>query len=449
MADISRVSSTSVERATTSVSSQNFNIPALALHTTAFAARSKIYASAAEWEADHPAAAEGAARARNLAGLAFFAMNPRPKNLKALRLALPSTKVVLVTPTAANSKAYKLKVNGTEVVYTSDSSATAQEIVEGLKTLIDALAVTGLTITEDNVALTFTGGSGVWFSVELTSSPDDGQMTIDETTADPGIATDLAAIQAADKDWYAFTTIDQSHAITTAAAAWAESNGKFFAPCTQDSDVPTSSTSDVATALKNSGYDRTMLGYHHAPDQFMMMRFLARIFTAVPGSRVAFHKKLPGLTVSDTTGHLTTAGQGYLDTKRVLMFIDIGGNGVTDGGKVASGEWADIIWGGDYYDTRSEVEDAETLLSEVDKLPGDEDGIRKLTMKLRAIVQEMEKNRFIRLDFTEYPEEGFLIVEPTTADIDPLTREITGHRAEVMLANAIKQVRKTITLRAA
>jgi len=442
MANISYLAETSVERVTASVTSQNFNIPAIAVKTSAFAGRSKVYTSADAFEVDFPSSSSGEARMINLAGLAFFAISPRPAKLKILRLALASTKVVVVTPTAANSKAYKLKVNGVEYTYTSDASATAQEITTGLKTLVDAAAISGLTLTDGASTLTFTGGSGIGFTVELTSTRDDGQMTIAETTADPGIATDLAAIQQADKDWYSFTLLDQSKAIIDAASSWAESNKKFFMPCTQDSDCIGSSSSDTLSTLKSGTRDQTHPTWHHAPDQFMAVRLMARLFTATPGSRVSYHKALTGLTVSD----LDDTQIGYLVAKNGTYYVDFGGLNRTDGGKVSSGEWADIIIGGDYYDTRSESEDASLLLSEPDKLDGDEDGIKKLELKARALAEEMLKNKFIRLDFETYPKDGYGLTIPTPDDIDTATREISGFDLEVILNGAIKKVKRTIRL---
>ncbi len=445
MANISYLAETSVERATASVKAQNFNIPAMAVYTTAFAPRSKVYTSPDAFAVDFPPAAQGTARMINLMGLAFFAITPRPEKLKVLRLALPSTKVVVITPTAANLKAFKVKVNGTEVVYTSDASATAQEIVEGLKALIDALSISGLTVTENDIALTLTGGSGVSFSVELTSTRDDGQMTVIENTADPGIATDLTAIQLADKDWYSFALIDQSKAIIDAASSWTQSNGKHFVPVSQDTEVPTSATTDTASTLKTGSRERSGGIWHHAPDQFAAMRYMARLFSAIPGSRAAYHKSLPGLSVSD----LDDTQIGHLINKNFSYYVDYGGNNRTDGGKVSSGEWVDIIIGSDYYDALSEQQDAELLLSEVDKLPGDEEGVGKVEARLRAIVQTMVVNKFARLDFTKYPKDGFGIVIPTVAMINPSTRVIDGPEAEVILNGAIKKIKKKIRLIAA
>jgi len=65
----------------------------------------------------------------------------------------------VMTPAVANTTAYNLGLIDPAgarytAAYTSDGTATAQEIVEGQKSALDALSITGLTSSEDNAALT-------------------------------------------------------------------------------------------------------------------------------------------------------------------------------------------------------------------------------------------------------------------------------------------------------
>lgn len=441
MASLSRVTSASVLRVTSSVKMPALNVGGVVAYTTAISSRSETYESATD-----VSTVFGASSPITLAAGAFFARSPSPSTFKVFRAALPSTKIITIVPTVANSKAYSMKINGTEVTYTSDASATGAEICGGIKSAIDALAVSGLTVTEDDTTITLTGTAGTYFSVELTSGRDDGVMVLLETTTDPGIATDLAAILAADSDWFMFGLVDNSVAINTAASVWAEANGRFFIPLSQDNGTSlTVSSSDIGSVVTTGTRDLSAPVYHHAPREFMNFALMSALLSATPGKRAAFHKALQGISVSD----LNATEIGYLEGKNYTYYVEYGSLNRTDGGKVGSGEWIDIIFGSYYYDARWEQMSATLTLSEPDKIDFDEGGIEKHANVARSLAAEMLTNNFIRLNFTDYPEFGYKL---TTVDIDDVSaadlasRLYAGTDLEVTLKGAIKKTTMTLRL---
>lgn len=101
--------------------------------------------------------------------------------------ALIVAQVTTITPTVTNSAVYDLKINTKqEASYTADGSATAQEIVEGLQTILAASVITEFleaTWTENNTTIIATGGatgkpftvidgsgSGTWASITTGTS---------------------------------------------------------------------------------------------------------------------------------------------------------------------------------------------------------------------------------------------------------------------------------------
>src|SRR5690606_30813171 len=101
----------------------------------------------------------------------------------------------------------------TTVTYTSGSSAANDEIIEGLRDLINATALnataaeTGSTSSED---LTITGdAAGNWFSVQVL---DTSLLSIQQNHSDAGSATDLSAIKVYDNSWYWILNPFQSEA---------------------------------------------------------------------------------------------------------------------------------------------------------------------------------------------------------------------------------------------
>lgn len=440
MASLSHITNTSVLRASAAVAMRSINKIALLVYTTAIAGRTARYRSA-----DEVSDVFGATHVATIAAQQFFAQNPHPEEFIVLRAALASTKTIVITPTAANSKSYKLKVNETEVSYDADSSATAQEIVEGLKTLIDALSVSGLTVTEDDTALTLTGSAGTYFSVEITSTADDGQMTILETTADAGVATDLAAVQAVDKDWYAVAVADNSEAVNLAASAWCEANGKLFLGLTQDSVVLTNTASNQAADLKDGTRTKTVLVYHHAPRQFFHIGLASAVMSTVPGKRAWHHKEVANVSVSP----LNETQIANLNANNVNYYVAYDNLNRSDGGKVSSGEWADIIVGSDYYQIRWNVMKASLLLSERDKVDFDNAGIARFETLAHDLFDEMLRNRFVRLDFVTWPTLGYGVEFPDQDDVsdtDFAARTLNDGVLQAKLRGAIKKSNDTLRL---
>lgn len=76
-------------------------------------------------------------------------------------------------------------------------------------------------------------------------------------------AVTLAAIETEDNDWYALLTESAVKADILICAAWIETKRKIYIPRSQDSDIKTDVETDLAYLIKNSGYNRTGLMYHH------------------------------------------------------------------------------------------------------------------------------------------------------------------------------------------
>lgn len=80
--------------------------------------------------------------------------------------------------------------------------------------------------------------------------------------SDTSITQSLNEIQLVDADWYALALVEKTKANILLASAWCETRTKLFFANNQDADVPTVSTSDIASALKALSYDRTAYLFH-------------------------------------------------------------------------------------------------------------------------------------------------------------------------------------------
>lgn len=315
------------------------------------------------------------------AASALFAQNPRPEEVIIGRLVNKPTMRWAVTPVVGNAVTYKLKIDGTEVSYTSDASATATEIIGGLKTAIDALSKAITTSDQTTYLRIVANTAGAWFDV---SSPDVSKLGITMDNADPGFATDLSAIKVENNDWYAVLNPYASSAINVAVAAWVETNKKLFLAQTIDSDVLTvawhaTNSLDVGSLLRRAAYARTALIYHPTNNEMAAAAWAGKLLPMDPGSETWAFKTLSGVTAYS----LSSTNRSNATTKYVNTYEAIAGLNMTSPGKVSANEWIDTIRFIDWQET-----DAATGIFRVvannPKLPYTDAGIAAVAAEVRA-----------------------------------------------------------------
>lgn len=82
-------------------------------------------------------------------------------------------------------------------------------------------------------------------------------------TGDASHTTALDAIVAEDPDWYCLLTTYKGSSDITELAAWTEAKTKIFLASSEDADVLTAVSTDVASLLQASNYNRTGYLWHH------------------------------------------------------------------------------------------------------------------------------------------------------------------------------------------
>jgi len=207
-----------------------------------------------------------------------------------------------------------------------------------------------------------------------------------EEAADANFTATLNAIKAEDNDWYFLTMTSRDGAAQQLAAAWAETENKFFAYAEDDKAVP------VQTAIEALGYTRSFGGYHSTADGttsdlFADIRFVARMATTTPGETTWSEKNVVGVTADTFTSAEITA----LEAVNSWYFIDTPGGTLPYEGKTASGEWADVIRFADWL--KAEVEYNILLLKltksrQNSKVPYTSAGIAMYEAEIRKAFQQ-------------------------------------------------------------
>jgi len=264
------------------------------------------------------------------------------------------------------------------------------------------------------------GGSGTKVVVSTTS---EGVMTtfadlsasiaLKDQTSDPGIAGDLSDILAADADWYGLLLDSNSKAEVLEAAAWAETQRVIFCAQTSDSEAKDSSvTTDVLSTLKADSYARTSCWFHpNLGSDFLAAGIMGNRYPDDPGSDTWAYKTIPGVSVYA----LTDTQKTNLHNKRGGTYTVVAGVPVTEQGKVAAGEWIDVVRFVDWLRARMQ-ERLFFILVNAKKIPYTDSGVELVKAEVEA--QLGDGVRVGGLAATPAP----TVTAPLVAEVDPIDR---------------------------
>lgn len=198
-------------------------------------------------------------------------------------------------------------------------------------------------------ALPFTvtaDAAGEWFSLEML---DRSILSAYQNHADPGIATDLAAIQAADSSWYYLYTFFNSDALVLAAANWVEANGKMYYPDISNTECENtaSGNSEIGDDLLALELKRTLPVYHARPAAMAGAALEGRLAPLNPGKWTAAYKTLSGVPVMT----FTATQMANLDARKMTYYKREAGRSITWEGKVGNTEfgYADVTTSLDWF----------------------------------------------------------------------------------------------------
>lgn len=432
---LSSVVSLSITRDSLGVQQAGFGVPLIVGHSATFVERLRFYASVDEVFVDFAATTP-----EYLMSVAIFSQNPKPERIAIGRAALKPTQKYTLTPTVANSTAYKLYIDGEDYSYTSDASATDTEIVDELATLINAdtgthgfVATTPGSPGSETLVLT-ANTAGAWGAVEVDNI---ALLAIVQDHADPGLATDLAAIAVEDDSWYFILYPWNSKACAIVLATYAEANKKLYICQTSDSNnatlaIGSDSTTSTMGQFKTSAYDRSAPMYHPDPAEFSDAAWVGRNAPKEPGSETWGLNTLAGVDAVD----LTSTHRTNIEAKNGNHYESIAGVNVTQPGKVASGEFIDVIRGIDWLEARM----AEAIFSHLaadNKVPFTDRGIAVVEADIRSVLQQGVDANLL----TDDP--AFVVTVPKASAVpsaDKAARRLTGVKFNATLAGAIHKV---------
>ena len=252
---------------------------------------------------------------------------------------------------------------------------------------------------------------------------------------DATIDAALNAIANENNDWYGIA-VDQSLVSSFAdVASWVETAKKFAIFWITDVNAydPSKST-DLASVLKLANRNRSAVVWHATPAggaDYPDAAWMGDGFPYEPGTSTWAYKTLNGVTPDTLLASQETA----LKNKNCNYYMTVGGVSITQEGKVASGEYIDIIIGTDWIEARLR-EAVYSALVNNRKIPYDDTGIAMIEGLVKGVLNEAAGKGILQAD-------SIAVTVPKYADIpqaDKLARKLPDVKFSALYQGAIHSV---------
>lgn len=439
---------------------QNFSVPMVAGYHTHWPQRIKFYSTqgiAAALVADGFSTTEATYKA----ALIIAEQEPAPGQIAIGRRANKPLQTITLTigdATTGNVLGFTLvdSAGGTHAIaYTIPGASTTTTVATAVAALINAIPSVGAvigTVTAAVAVITIARTDGALTDVQgwLTQSTLTTAVVLANTTADPGIAADLVAIQAANSiGWYALILDSNAKAEIVAAQAFIEATGqggKVAFYDSSDSANITSATTDVFSALQTSGYQRCIIQQNDSQLLSYAGAALAgKVLALNPGSWTAAYMDPVG-PPADTDQSLTDSQKFILNTasttnpgnggKNGNYFKVVAGNAIVYPGSCPNGQYFDNIVFLDWFQSNAQADVFNVFLG-LNKVPLTDNGIGLLGDALETRANIGASPQFGGIDATQ----PIVLTKPKASAISPTDRakrNVPGLGISFFLSNAIQ-----------
>lgn len=390
MSQLDEIVSFTITKATSAIAVEAFNIPMFMGVFTNFSERARSYNSITAVGDDFATTSNVYKAAEKL-----FGQDTSPSTIIIGRRQSDGIDNGSVASLAHNT-VYSITINDILVTYTSDGSATAAEVVAGLKSAFDTAKTANTGLDPNLDSITFTNNLDNTFDINVSpagtawSCVGTSNLNLPVKTPTETWTAALNAIEAENDTFYAFSCEDHTDATILALAAAAQTRRSVYFTSSQSSSIVTNSTSDIASQLKALNYSRTVLIYHpEANTYFPECAWVGSQITKTPGSNTWAFKTLigvPAYRLSDTQVQ-------YAKNKACNIYRSIAGQDVTTEGYTVSGEdnFIDSVILYDWIIARTQERIWSRLVNSL-KVPNTNVGYALIESDMRAIMAEAQVN---------------------------------------------------------
>jgi hypothetical protein len=400
----------SIVAQSTGVARQGFGVPLIAHYHTRWPERVRAYTSVQAMIDDGSPVGDAAVRAAS----AIMSQIPSPPLFKIGRMATtPVAHAETLVPTPIAGAKYSLAIADADGVlttfnYTADSSPTVAEICAALMTALNADTGLAVTASGGTANLVLTGdNAGEVFYLRAYDNATGHAWRRTCTNADPGIAADLAAIAAADNDWYGLVVTNPARACLSAAAAWAETNRKLHGITTGDTDCRDATTPNIMDDIHTANQAHSFALYTDRPQEFTAVGWMGRMFPQGAGASTWAYKTIRNAS----TVSLSETQKTNIKNVEGNCYVTEQGAAVTFPGKTGAGEWIDVTYGIDAVKARVQ-EDVFSVLKNNEKVPYTDQGALLFEGAIRGALAN-----FARPDLPFLKPETIVVIVPPPAAI--------------------------------
>ena len=244
------------------------------------------------------------------------------------------------------------------------------------------------------------------------------QLEAPASTETPSAALNACLRESA--DWYGVALASRVEADVLDAAEWVESNERLFGVSSDQAGIIDSAvSSDIASKCQQKQYFRTHVWYHgQARSEAIEAAVAANRFTYYPGGETWANARLAGVTYDNLAEGQALAAHA----KNANTFEQMRNFAVTQNGKVAAGEWIDVIRGRDWLAEQVKINVASQLINADGKVPYTDAGILVIVNGIRQALMLGQARGLIapdEIDDAGRKIPGFVITVPRAASISP------------------------------
>lgn len=380
MASINSVVSVQIRANSRNPTRAGFGTPLILTYHTVFAEKWRVYTSLAAMTADGFTSTSSAYRMAQ----ALTDQNPSVRSWIVGRKDTAPVFTQDVTITSAVEGAHvRFKIIDSagvvqQIDHTIGAAATTTTVATAVELLVEAIA--GVTSTSAAAVVTV-GADTAGFKPYIY---DVENCYVVETTADSDYDDELSALELLDNSWYFVLTDSESKANVDKVAAWVLSRTKLYFVSTQ-SGAELAGTGTLGFDLKALTNGRTVLIYGFNAHEHIGARWVGAGAPEDPGSITWALKALRGATAKD----LTPTQETNLEADNINHYQSIAGLGSTRPGKVASGEWIDVVHGIDAM-TAAIQEAVWTVMANAKKIPFTEAGLDLIASAILGAMKRFE-----------------------------------------------------------
>jgi len=281
-----------------------------------------------------------------------------------------------------------LAITGTDDTITlTRAPLAAADIIDGMVIAVQALDDfdSSLTVTNQTTYMRIVTSVG---KVAHYSDWSGKYEDVTTNTGSGGIAAELDAILLENDDWYGANHALAAKAITQPMAAWIEANTRLFTYRDADwQNADAGSSTDIFFLLEGLSYGRSA-GYprKHATGDYIDVGAMAERFTHDPGvgpgaGGTWFGKTIVGVLADDWT----PTEKAALRDKNANVYINTAGRSHTLDGKVAGGEYIDVVRFLDWTNARIQETIATSEL-DAERVPFTDQGISLIGKDVQSIL---------------------------------------------------------------